>query len=79
MLVGILDNGCIGQHDVVICGMFVERYALQQVVLSGMHYSKLCLAVCWRSDSMMHWSASWALCCVGQLDGQYVGLIGRHD
>jgi hypothetical protein len=52
---------------------------LRHVVLSGMHYSKLCLAVCWRSDSMMHWSASWALCCVGQLDGQYVGLIGRHD
>ena len=36
MLVGILDHGCIGQHDVVICGMFVERYALQQVVFSSM-------------------------------------------
>ena len=36
MLVGILDNGCIGQHDVVFAACCGEQYVLQQVVFSGM-------------------------------------------
>ena len=70
VLVGMLDNMLYWALDVVF---------LRHVVVSGMFCSKLCSAAWWRSDKMIHWSACWALCCVGQLDGQYVGWIGWHD